>query len=62
MDLCSTEEEKPVSQSENSFGRVLTMNQFTSFHVIPHRLWSWERSSTNLDLHGLVSLPASFWI
>lgn len=62
MDLCTTEEEIQASQSENSFGRVLKMNQFTSFRVIPHKLWSWERSFTNLDLRGLATLPASFWI
>jgi hypothetical protein len=61
MYLCTIEEEKQASQSENSFGRVLTTNQFTSFRVIPHKLWWWERSSANLDLHGLVTLPESFW-
>ena len=49
------------SISENSFGRVLTMNQFTSFRVIPHALWQWERSSESSVHPGLVVLPASFW-
>lgn len=61
MYLWPQEEIKNNSTSENSFGRVLTTNQFTSFHVIPHALWRWERSLTNLNLHGLVVLPASFW-
>lgn len=61
MELCIPEEENLGTGSENSFGRILTTSQFISFHVIPHSLWRWETSSANLDLRGLVSLPASFW-
>ena len=61
MDLWAQEEENLTSKSVNSLGRVLTTSQFTSFRVIPHALWRWERSSVSLDLRGLVSLPESFW-
>lgn len=61
MESCIQEEENLTSASVNSFGRVLTTSQFTSFRVIPHKLWQWEKSLVNSDLRGLVSLPASFW-
>lgn len=61
MYLWPQEEIKNDSTSESSFGRVLTTNQFTSFHVIPHALWRWERSWGSSALPGLVVLPESFW-
>lgn len=62
MNQCSQEEENLITKQATSSVQLLTTSQFTSFHVIPHKLWSWARSSENLDLHGRVILPASFWI
>lgn len=55
------EKEQPVSQQENSYDQALTTSQFTSFRVIHHSLWRWEKLLANLDLRGLVVLPELFW-
>jgi len=61
MYLCNTEEENLSSTSVSLFDQVLVTSQFTYFRVIPHKLWRWEKSLTNLDLRGHVILPESFW-
>ena len=61
MYLWPQEETTSDSTPENSYGRVLTTNQFISFHVIPLEQWRWVRSLENSAHPGLVVLPASFW-
>lgn len=61
MNQCTQEEENLITKQATSSVQLLTTSQFTSFHVIPHKLWRWETSLANLNLHGLVNLSASFW-